>query len=209
MECAGNGRAYVEPRVVSQPWLLEAVGTARWRGTLVAPLVQEAGIRKGAVDVLFTGLDRGVEGGEEQAYERSLPVGASRRRRTPRVRDQRRAAPAATRVSAASRRSGLVRHDERQVALADHGARRAVRRVPDGPFVPRPSGRGRRGRADHDDRATLAHGSAGDPGVPHSCAYRRGRRVRARRPGVVGRRRGCCRRCVDRRWSDVGVSRAR
>jgi len=28
-----------------------------------------------AVEVLFTGLDRGVEGGTEQAYERSLPVG--------------------------------------------------------------------------------------------------------------------------------------
>jgi len=34
MECAGNGRAHVEPHVVSQPWLLEAVGTARWRGTM-------------------------------------------------------------------------------------------------------------------------------------------------------------------------------
>src|SRR4029079_4778554 len=74
MECAGNGRAHVEPRVVSQPWLLEAGGTARWRGTPGAPLLQEAGIREGAVDVLFTGIDRGVEGGEEQAYERSLPV---------------------------------------------------------------------------------------------------------------------------------------
>ena len=31
-------------------------------------------MRDGAVEVLFTGLDRGVEGGEEQAYERSLPL---------------------------------------------------------------------------------------------------------------------------------------
>jgi sulfane dehydrogenase subunit SoxC len=76
MECAGNGRAHVEPHVVSQPWLLEAVGTARWRGAPIAPLLEEAGIRDGAVEVLFAGLDRGVEGGEEQAYERSLPVGA-------------------------------------------------------------------------------------------------------------------------------------
>ena len=74
MECAGNGRAHVEPHVVSQPWLLEAVGTARWRGTPVAPILEEAGVRDGALEVLFTGLDRGVEGGEEQAYERSLPV---------------------------------------------------------------------------------------------------------------------------------------
>ena len=28
----------------------------------------------GAVEVLFTGLDRGVEGGEEQDYERALPI---------------------------------------------------------------------------------------------------------------------------------------
>src|SRR5918993_748866 len=35
-ECAGNGRALLEPRPVSQPWLTEAVGTAEWGGTLLA-----------------------------------------------------------------------------------------------------------------------------------------------------------------------------
>lgn len=75
MECAGNGRAHVEPHVVSQPWLLEAVGTARWRGVSVSALLEDAGVREGAVEAVFTGLDRGLEGGEEQAYERSLPVG--------------------------------------------------------------------------------------------------------------------------------------
>ncbi len=74
MECAGNGRAHVEPHVVSQPWLLEAVGTARWRGTPLVGLLEEASVRKGAVEVLFAGLDRGVEGGEEQAYARSLAL---------------------------------------------------------------------------------------------------------------------------------------
>ena len=74
MECAGNGRAHVEPHVVSQPWLLEAVGTARWRGVRVAELLREAGPADHALEALFTGLDRGVEGEEEQSYERSLPV---------------------------------------------------------------------------------------------------------------------------------------
>lgn len=74
MECAGNGRVHVEPHVVSQPWLLEAVGTARWRGTPVAGLLEDAGIEAGATDVLFTGLDRGVEGEEEQDYARSVPL---------------------------------------------------------------------------------------------------------------------------------------
>jgi sulfane dehydrogenase subunit SoxC len=74
MECAGNGRAHVQPHVVSQPWLLEAVGTARWCGAPLSGLLEEAGVRDGAVEVLFTGLDRGVEGGEEQFYARSIPL---------------------------------------------------------------------------------------------------------------------------------------
>jgi DMSO/TMAO reductase YedYZ molybdopterin-dependent catalytic subunit len=74
MECAGNGRAHVEPHVVSQPWLLEAVGNARWRGASLAELLEEAGVGDGAMEVLFTGLDRGVEGGEEQSYQRSISV---------------------------------------------------------------------------------------------------------------------------------------
>ena len=78
MECAGNGRALLDPRPVSQPWLREAVGTGEWTGTPLAPLLEEAGI-EGGVDVLFTGLDRGVEGGVAQAYARALPVAAAMR----------------------------------------------------------------------------------------------------------------------------------
>src|SRR5919197_39735 len=72
MECAGNGRARLDPRPVSQPWLLEAVGTARWAGTPLRPLLEEAGVGESAVEVLFTGLDRGIDGGVEQSYQRSL-----------------------------------------------------------------------------------------------------------------------------------------
>jgi sulfane dehydrogenase subunit SoxC len=74
MECAGNGRARLEPRPVSQPWLLEAVGTARWAGTPLRPLLDEVGIPEGSVEVLLTGLDRGVEGEVEQAFQRSLQL---------------------------------------------------------------------------------------------------------------------------------------
>jgi len=77
MECAGNGRARLHPRPVSQPWLFEAVGTARWHGTRLRPLLESAGLRSDALEVLFTGADRGLEGGEEQDYERSLPLAAA------------------------------------------------------------------------------------------------------------------------------------
>src|SRR5205085_6386568 len=79
MECAGNGRALFETRALSQPWLLDAVGTAEWTGTPLLPLLEEAGIGSDAVEVVFRGLDRGIEGGEEQTYARSLPVEEIRR----------------------------------------------------------------------------------------------------------------------------------
>ena len=74
MECAGNGRALLEPRPISQPWLTEAVGTGLWRGVELAPLLAEAVPAGSAVDVVFAGLDRGVEGEVEQRYERSLSL---------------------------------------------------------------------------------------------------------------------------------------
>ena len=74
LECAGNGRALTAPRPLSQPWLVEGVGTAEWTGTPLAPLLTEAGLLDEAVDVVFTGIDRGVQGGVMQHYERSLPV---------------------------------------------------------------------------------------------------------------------------------------
>ncbi|HEX6701340.1 MAG TPA: sulfite oxidase [Gaiellaceae bacterium] len=74
LECAGNGRALLSPRPLSQPWLHEAVGTAEWTGTPLAPLLEEAALSDGAREVVFTGLDRGVQGDDEHTYERSLPL---------------------------------------------------------------------------------------------------------------------------------------
>ena len=74
MECAGNGRASLSPWVDSQPWLNEAVGTGAWRGVRLRDLLEDAGPRDGAIEVLFTGLDRGLEEEVEQSYQRSLPL---------------------------------------------------------------------------------------------------------------------------------------
>src|SRR5919108_5432179 len=75
LECAGNGRALFEPAgKASQPWLAEAVGTAEWTGTPLAPLLEEAGVLPDAVEAVFTGLDRGVQGDVEHDYARSLPL---------------------------------------------------------------------------------------------------------------------------------------
>ena len=79
MECAGNGRARLHPRPLSQPWIAEAVGTAEWTGTPLAPILDEAGLDPAAVELVFAGTDHGVQGGVEQDYERSLSVAEATR----------------------------------------------------------------------------------------------------------------------------------
>ena len=176
MECAGNGRARLEPRPVSQPWLLEAVGTARWRGTPLAPLLEEAGVPDGTVEVLFTGLDRGIEGGDEQAFQRALALEEA-------MRDE---------MLLAYEMNGAPLPPQhgfplRLVVPGWYGMtnvkwlsrievpRRAVRRLPAVVVVPGAPVRGRGGRAAAADAAALAARAARDPGVHDARAHRRGR----------------------------------
>src|SRR5688572_22809121 len=73
LECAGNGRGQLSPRYPSVPWMEEGVSTAEWTGTPLAPLLRRAGLDPHAKDVVFRGADRGVQGGEEHEFARSLP----------------------------------------------------------------------------------------------------------------------------------------
>ena len=79
MESAGNGRALLSPRPISAPWHDEAVGCAEWKGTPLGPILEDAGLLDDALEVLFTGHDRGFDGGVEQSYERSLPLSEAAR----------------------------------------------------------------------------------------------------------------------------------
>jgi DMSO/TMAO reductase YedYZ molybdopterin-dependent catalytic subunit len=74
MECAGNGRARLHPRPVSQPWLVEAIGTAAWTGAPLRDVFATAGVRPGAQELVFIGADHGVQGGVEHDFARSLPL---------------------------------------------------------------------------------------------------------------------------------------
>lgn len=74
MECAGNGRVRMPNRVQSQPWIVEAIGTAEWTGTPLASVLEETGIRANSVELVFSGIDHGVQGGVEQDYQRSLAL---------------------------------------------------------------------------------------------------------------------------------------
>jgi DMSO/TMAO reductase YedYZ molybdopterin-dependent catalytic subunit len=74
LECAGNGRVLLGEHEPSQPWLTEAVGTAEWTGTPLAPLLRETGLADGFAEIVFTGADRGVQGDVLHPYARSLSL---------------------------------------------------------------------------------------------------------------------------------------
>ena len=74
MECSGIGRAHLSPRPISMPWHEEAVGCAEWTGTPLRPILEEAGLLDDAVEILFTGHDRGIDQDVEHDFARSLPL---------------------------------------------------------------------------------------------------------------------------------------
>jgi DMSO/TMAO reductase YedYZ molybdopterin-dependent catalytic subunit len=57
-QCSGNSRSFFEPRVPGGQWKNGAMGNARWTGVRLRDLLDRAGVKGGAVDVGFSGLDR-------------------------------------------------------------------------------------------------------------------------------------------------------
>lgn len=76
LECAGNGRAFLDPPVAGEQWGTGAVGTAEWTGAPLRAVLEIAGPLASAVEVLCVGADAGapVGVGARIAYERSLPI---------------------------------------------------------------------------------------------------------------------------------------
>ena len=75
MQCGGNGRINQEWRYWTHvPWNNEAIGNSCWTGVPLRTILEEAGVLKEGVDVVFTGADKGIQGKEVQYYQRSLSV---------------------------------------------------------------------------------------------------------------------------------------
>src|SRR5438067_187664 len=76
LECAGNGRRFLEPKVPGEQWGLGAVGTATWTGASLRDVLRAIAIPSGTVELLFRGADEGVpkDLGRRIRYERSLPI---------------------------------------------------------------------------------------------------------------------------------------
>jgi len=76
LECAGNGRSGFDPPAEGEQWQLGAVSTAEWTGVPLAEVLDRAGLRPDAVEVVFRGADRGnaEDAAHPIRFERSLPV---------------------------------------------------------------------------------------------------------------------------------------
>jgi DMSO/TMAO reductase YedYZ molybdopterin-dependent catalytic subunit len=58
-QCSGNSRSFFAPRISGGQWLNGAMGNARWIGVRLRDLLDRAGLRDGAAQVSFNGLDDG------------------------------------------------------------------------------------------------------------------------------------------------------
>jgi DMSO/TMAO reductase YedYZ molybdopterin-dependent catalytic subunit len=59
-QCSGNSRGFFEPRVAGGEWANGAMGNARWLGVRLKDVLDRAGVKPGAVQVRFNGLDEPV-----------------------------------------------------------------------------------------------------------------------------------------------------
>jgi DMSO/TMAO reductase YedYZ molybdopterin-dependent catalytic subunit len=59
-QCSGNSRGYFEPRVPGGEWSHGAMGNARWTGVRLKDVLDRAGVKAGAVQVRFGGMDEPV-----------------------------------------------------------------------------------------------------------------------------------------------------
>jgi DMSO/TMAO reductase YedYZ molybdopterin-dependent catalytic subunit len=84
LECAGNNRNFLEPKVKGVQWGLGAVGTAEWTGVPLSVLLDRAVVRSNAREVILEGADHGMLDDPksppgELTYSRSVPLEKAKR----------------------------------------------------------------------------------------------------------------------------------
>jgi DMSO/TMAO reductase YedYZ molybdopterin-dependent catalytic subunit len=83
LECAGNNRSFLEPKVKGVQWGLGAVGTAEWTGVPLSILLDRAHAKTNGCHVVLEGADGGMledpkSPPGELKFARSIPVEKAR-----------------------------------------------------------------------------------------------------------------------------------
>ncbi|WP_225706544.1 molybdopterin-dependent oxidoreductase [Bradyrhizobium cenepequi] len=76
-QCSGNSRGLFAPRVPGAQWGHGAMGNAKWTGVRLKDVLDRAGIKAGAVQVRFRGLDEPVVP-EAPTFRKSLAIDHAR-----------------------------------------------------------------------------------------------------------------------------------
>ncbi|MDY0883443.1 molybdopterin-dependent oxidoreductase [Dongia soli] len=76
-QCSGNSRGYFEPRVPGGEWSHGAMGNARWTGVRLKDVLDRAGVKAGALQVRFKGMDEPVVA-DAPDYMKSLAIDHAR-----------------------------------------------------------------------------------------------------------------------------------
>jgi DMSO/TMAO reductase YedYZ molybdopterin-dependent catalytic subunit len=79
VECAGNGRSFLQPKVKGVAWDIGAVGNAEWTGVLLRDVLQRARVKRPAIEAILEGVDKGElkedrRPNGEINFARSLPL---------------------------------------------------------------------------------------------------------------------------------------
>ena len=72
-QCSGNRRGLFQPHVAGVEWGYGAMGCARWKGVRLKDLLDKAGLKKEAIEIVFDGADRGVSD-KTPDFVKSIPM---------------------------------------------------------------------------------------------------------------------------------------
>ena len=76
-QCSGNSRGFFQPRVSGGEWANGAMGNALWKGVRLKDVLDKAGVKPGAVQVRFKGLEEPVVA-EAPHFMKSLDIDHAR-----------------------------------------------------------------------------------------------------------------------------------
>jgi DMSO/TMAO reductase YedYZ molybdopterin-dependent catalytic subunit len=76
-QCSGNSRGFFQPRVPGGEWANGAMGNALWTGVRLKDVLDKAGVKPGAVQVRFKGLEEPVVA-DAPAFMKSLDIDHAR-----------------------------------------------------------------------------------------------------------------------------------
>jgi DMSO/TMAO reductase YedYZ molybdopterin-dependent catalytic subunit len=87
LECAGNGRVFLAPQARGLQWGNGGVGNAKWTGVPLGAVLELAGVKAGAGDVVLIGADSGAITSDPPSpgpihFDRGIPLAKAKKDET-------------------------------------------------------------------------------------------------------------------------------